>query len=314
MRLLPVHIAKPWGREIWFTGMEARGESRVATAAGDMDISDYLALDPDSLTGNSPLLLLKVLDPKADAVTGDLYFEVHEEKQEVYVVTHVDPAAWPDGFGGIRFGMNQEKRAACDDDAAFRAAYLEAVENYETVRRRIDGGEADLAEEEARLRADMESFTAMRRLALGDVVRVPTWTPHSLQHGVRVVEFQTPTYERFIISFAQKVLTQGHWDTAHAVAHMHLDAPPVETFEQVAEGVERIARFSDFNVWRVELDGTELALPEGIPYAVCMCIDGTIQLDELPLSAEEAGFIPRTAVPSSAISGSGRLLVAAPGL
>ncbi len=26
------------------------------------------------------------------------------------------------------------------------------------------------------------------------------------QHGVRVVEFQTPTYERFIISFAQRVL------------------------------------------------------------------------------------------------------------
>ncbi len=314
MRLLPVHIAKPWGREIWFTGMEARGESQVATKAGNLDLSAYLALDAEALTGGTPLLLLKILDPKPDAVMGDLYFEVHEEKQEVYVVTHVDAGAWPDGRGGIRFGMCQEKRADYANDAAFRAAYLEAVQAYEAVRRRIDDGATDLVDEEIQRRADMEAFTAMRHLALGDVVRVPTWTPHSLQHGVRVVEFQTPTYERFIISFAQKVLTQDHWDTAHAVANMHLDAPAAETFEQVAPGVERVASFSDFNVWRAQLDGTELELPGHLPYAVCMCIDGEIELGKLRLGPEEAGFIPRTAVALTPISGHGRLLIAAPDL
>ncbi len=314
MRLLPVYIAKPWGREIWFTGMEARGESQVATQAGNLDLSTYLALDPKALTGGTPLLLLKILDPKPDAVTGDLYFEVHEEKQEVYVVTHVDAGAWPDGRGGIRFGMCQEKRAGFANDAAFRAAYLEAVQAYEAVRRRIDDGASDLVDEEIQRRADMEAFTAMRRLTLGDVVRVPTWTPHSLQHGVRVVEFQTPTYERFIISFAQKVLTQDHWDTAHAVANMHLDAPAAETFEQVAPGVERVASFSDFNVWRAQLDRTELELPGHLPYAVCMCIDGEIALGKLRLGPEEAGFIPRAAVSLTPISGHGRLLIAAPDL
>ena len=227
--------------------------------------------------GRAGVLLLKVLDPKPAAVAGDLYFEVHEEKQEVYVVTAIDHRAWPDGRGGIRFGMNQELRAGYADDDAFRAAYLTAVTEYESIRRAIDeSGAAIDAGTEAEARARMESFTALRELRLGDVVRVPTWTPHSLQHGVRVVEFQTPTYERYIISFAQQVLTQDHWDTAHAVAHMSLDAPAGEQFESVSEGIERIARFDDFNVWRVDLDrATQVLLPPGLTYLVGMCIDGT---------------------------------------
>ena len=72
----------------------------------------------------------------------------------------------------------------------------------------------------------MESFTRLLDLRVGDVVRVEPYYPHSLQHGVRVVELQTPTYERFIISFAQQVVTQDHWDSEHAIAHMSLDPAP----------------------------------------------------------------------------------------
>lgn len=313
---MPVQIPKPWGQEIWYTGMEARGESQVLIGSTAVPLSAYLAHNPALLANHAPVLLLKVLDPKPAEVLGDLYFEVHEEKQEVYVVSHIDPDAWPTGVGGIRFGMNQTKRASYPDGHAFRAAYLQAVEHYEQIRRRIDEqGETIPPEEEAAAREAMNDFANMRELRVGDVVRVPTWTPHSLQHGVRVVEFQTPTYERYIISFAQQVLTQGHWDSSHAISHMHIDAPAPEQFEQVAPGVERIASFEDFNVWRADLEtASRLQLPEHIPYAVCMCLTGEVSAGTLALTAEHGCYVPYAALPGTTFTGRGKVLIAAPGL
>lgn len=295
--LEPAHVPKPWGQEIWHTGIEARGESAVVTCHGELPLSQYLALAPRRLCRRAPLVLLKVLDPLPQPVLGDLYFEVHREKQEVYVVTHVSPEAWPDGRGGIRFGMNQDLRRRYGNDAAFRRDYLAAVRAYERVRRAIDAGEVVAAAREAELRANMERFTAMRPLAVGDVVAVPTWLPHSLQHGVRVIEFQTPTYERYILSFAQKVRTQDHWDTADAVPHMRLDAPAEPEFARLDPGVERIVAFDDFRVWRVALaPGEQRELPEHPSYLVCMAVQGEVTLGELRLGPEQAAFVPASAL------------------
>jgi hypothetical protein len=297
VRLCPAYIAKPWGQEIWFTGIEARGESGIATNAGELPLSQYLALAPRRLTRRAPLVLLKVLDPKPEPVMGDLYFEVHEAKQEVYVVTHVDRRAWPDGRGRIRFGMDPSRRRAYGDDARFRHDYLAAVRAYEQVRRAIDGGQKVPAEHERTLREAMEAFTVLRELDIGDVVVVPTWLPHSLQHGVRVIEFQTPTYERYIISFAQRVLTQDHWDSAAAVARMRLEPPTLPTFEELAPGVERIVAFDDFRVWRVTLAaGADYQLPAHPSYLLCMAVRGEVQLGPLSLNAEQAAFVPAAAL------------------
>jgi hypothetical protein len=299
--LEPVQVPKPWGQEIWFTGIEARGESAVVTAAGRLPLSQYLALAPRHLCRDLPLVLLKVLDPKPEPVLGDLYFEVHEQKQEVYVVSRVDPGVWPDGAGRIRFGMNQDLRARYADDAAFRRDYLQAVQAYEQARRAIDGGESVPAGHEAALRGAMEAFTAMRELEVGDVVVVPTWLPHSLQHGVRVIEFQTPTYERYIISFAQRVLTQDHWDTEAAVQRMTLEPPPRPVFESLGPGVERIVAFDDFKVWRVKLaPGASYELPSHPSYALCMTVQGSIGIGPLTVAAEQAAFIPATALADAA--------------
>ena len=316
VRLVPVHIPKPWGQEIWYTGMEARGESLVDLQGTRLPLSQYLALNPTAVCADQPVLLLKVLDPRPEDVLGDLYFEVHEEKQEVYVVSHIDPHAWPDAVGGIRLGMNQSVRQQYPNDDAFRRAYLAAVQRYEVLRRAIDAGETtadDVAERIAR--EAMNAFTHKRTLRVGDVVRVPTWTPHSLLHGVRVVEFQTPTYERLIISFAQQVLTQDHWDSAAAVDRMSLDAPEPDQFELLAPGVERVARFDDFNVWRIDLtQAGSLALPAHIPYAVCMNLSEDFGVGRLTLAAEEACFIPHAALPQTHLEGTGVALVAAPAL
>jgi hypothetical protein len=313
----PVTVPKPWGQEIWYTGMEARGESRVVDVNGArMSLSLYLALAPEHLCRGQDVLLLKILDPKPEEVLGDLYFEVHAQKEEVYVVTHVDRSAWPSGKGAIRFGMDQDKRRALGD-AELRTQFRRAVADYAHLRSRIDdAGEHIPPDQEAAARATMEAFTAMHELGLGDVVKVPTWLPHSLQHGVRVVEFQTPTYERFIISFAQKVLTQDHWDYEHAIDRMTIDAPAPEQFEQVAPGVERIARFADFNVWRVSCETASAAdLPGHIPYAVCMAIGDEATVGSLALPSESACFVPASALPSTLQGGPDtQILVAAPGL
>ncbi len=313
----PVAIPKPWGREIWFTGMEARGESRIGHGAA-LSIGTYLALAPEHLScGNLPVLL-KILDPRPEPVLGELYLEVHESKQEVYVVTHVEPAAWPEGRGRIRYGISQAKRHSYGSDDDFRAAFLAALKRYEDVRGDVDAGAEHLSEAEAAARAEALTFTDERTLAVGDVIAVPVWVPHSLQPGVRVVEFQTPTYERFILSSSQKVLTQPGWDSAHAVAHMRLDTPAVEPPEPVSDGVERIVRFDEFGVWQARLNGA-LALPRELPYALAFCVTGKAVLagpgDSLELNAGEAAFIPRASVGRDIEGRSDSLLLlAAPGL
>ena len=252
-----------------------------------------------------------MLNPSSEPVIGDLYLEVHEEKREVYVVTAVDPAAWPDGHGKIRFGLNQALRQSFGSDDAFRSAYLSAIQNYEDIRRAIDEQGKALVKEELAARQEMDAFSTMQNLVVGDVVTVPTWTPHSLQHGVRVVEFQTPVYERLIVSFAQRVLTQNHWDSKQAIEHMHLDEPEPATFEDVAEGIERVARFKDFNVWRIRGSQT-ITLPGDLPYAIIMNLEGILSVGNLELAAEEAALVPASAL-QTPVKGS-QYLIAAPGL
>lgn len=306
VKLSPVAISKPWGQEIWYTGIEARGESSVEFNNGQLPLSKYL--DAASL---DEVLLLKVLDPAPTPVVGDLYFEVHEEKREVYVVTAIDRSCWADGVGKIRYGLNQSLRKNYATDEAFRSAYLDAIQHYESIRRAIDEQGQNLVDEEVRARSAMDAFTSMQDLRVGDVVSVPTWTPHALQHGVRVVEFQTPVYERLIVSFAQKVVTQDHWDSKQAIEHMSLDPPGQPLFEPVRENIARVARFEDFNVWRVAETGP-VNLPTNLPYAVVMNLSDTLSIGPLSLAPEEAAIIPPNALGTQLLGH--QYLIAAPGL
>jgi hypothetical protein len=315
--LLPRIIDKPWGREIWYTGVEQRGvclfgaaegpagPDKLAPAAG-VPIPWLQAVMPGSAIGEPgrALVLLKILDPAPQAVTGDLYFELHESKREVYLVSHVDQTAWPDGVGYMRYGFAPEKLRAAASAQQFRDDYLAAVEAYREVRNTLDSLPEGVAPssaqqaQEPKLRHAMDSFTAMRPLREGDVVVVPPWLPHALQHGVRTVEFQTPVYERRILSFAQKVLTQAHWDTPEVVDRMLLSPPAAEPFPVLVEAtgvrVERIVDFPDFEVHRVFLEDERCYYPGPVrDYLVLMVVQGELALDGRCYESQQALLLPR---------------------
>lgn len=325
--LLPVEIPKPWGREIWYTGVEKRGVARVGDGRASLPLPWLLAVAPQRLTAgrSGALILLKILDPLPTPVFGDLYFELHREKREVYVVTEVDRSAWPDGVGAIRYGFDAELRATYGDDQCFLSDYVAAVRSYRRVREAIDlqleqcrsqAGVASnapvdaatlqrwlaslpetLRAEEQGLRAAMDRFTGMKPLRVGDVVKVPCYVPHALQHGVRTVEFQTPVYERLILSFAQKVLTQSHWDTEEAVSLLQIDPPPPEPLERIATGagweMARIVSFDDFEVFRLTLAaGARCPLPAGEDYALAMAVGEGMALAGAPVGAGQAVLLP----------------------
>ncbi|MBN50337.1 MAG: hypothetical protein CMN85_12445 [Spongiibacteraceae bacterium] len=320
LALQPVHIPKPWGEEIWYTGMEDRGVALAGHADRAVPLPWALSALPSALCGHRErdLMLLKILAPRPEEVYGDLYFELHEEKREVYVVTSVDPKAWPDGVGAIRFGFDPVRRCEYANDADFRAAFRQAVVNYEAVRREIDGlldervGDSiaaresalsslpqTLTERERELRAEMNAFTALLPLRSGDVVKVPTHTPHALQHGVRTIEFQTPVYERLIVAFAQKVLTQSHWDTEAAVAKMQLDTPEQPPSECLRDSggvrVERIVDFADFEVQRyIVQPGSAFELPGPEQYGVFIGIQGQLPIGPCGLGPEQALLLPNS--------------------
>ncbi|GAB3276096.1 hypothetical protein [Parahaliea aestuarii] len=306
LTLSPRHIPKPWGQEIWFTGVEERGVCAFAAEGSELPIPWLQAAMPANAAGEPGrgLVLLKILDPLPEPVRGDLYFELHEQKREVYVVTHIDRQAWPDGVGAIRYGFDPAVRAGFPSDEDFRGAYLEAVADYEGVRRQIDAlppelsPSAEVLAQEARLRAAMDRFTFLRPLQVGDVIKVPLRLPHSLQHGVRTVEFQTPVYERKILSFAQRVLTQDHWDTREAAEVMQLAPPAQEPFELLQQAaqlqVERIVDFEDFEVQRATLEaGASMSLEAADSYLLAMVVSGALHLGERVFGPGEALLLPQ---------------------
>ena len=134
--LAPVEIEKPWGKELWYTGIEKRG---VCTMGG-IPIPWILDCLPVTVSGDTyqPPLLLKLLQPLPDEIFGDLYFEAHAQKTEVYIVTDINRQAWPDGIGRIRFGFDKLKLGQFSSDDNFRKAYLDAVNRYAEVRTAID--------------------------------------------------------------------------------------------------------------------------------------------------------------------------------
>src|SRR5690606_1152046 len=99
------------------------------------------------------------------------------------------------------------------------------------------------------------------------------------------VEFQTPVYERKILSFAQKVLTQSHWDTEAAIEQVSLDAPapahlPVAQEDENARW-EQVAQFDDFEVLRLRIAaGGEQRIDTCGLYLLLLPIDGVLSVNE----------------------------------
>ncbi len=329
MKLDRIHITKPWGQEIWYTGIEKRGVCSIQAIPLPwlLDIFAHLLTGSDSLTP----ILLKILDPLADEIYGDLYFELHEQKREVYVVTHVDDRAWPDSVGKIRYGFSQDKINEYADLQAFKQAYLNSVENYQQVRNQIDARldvmgsslepdednivhvstkkqwqneiDPDLLNQEKVLRETMNSFSAMRDLHLGDVIQVHPHTPHSLQHGVRVIEFQTPHYERYILSFAQKVMTQDHWDTEKALEQVSFEEQGREEIENVdartLNGESTIADFEEFTATRVHLKPGMNWTLDAESYCLVIGVLGTATFDDHLIHPEDGYYISALSMPVS---------------
>ena len=219
---------KPWGCEFWFTGIEQRGVCAVEFSAGKaLSLPVYLELlsGPRSLEKAEPakIPLLKILEPHKAMKLGCLYIEVHQEKWETYFVSKVDEQAWPNGLGQVLYGFSAKKMAEFfHDEKSFKNSLLTSVRAYEGVRKEIDAQPMAvenfaLNQKEAELWQTVRSYFDFIEVRVGDVIRVPPFVPHSLQNGVQVVEFQTPTYERLILAFNQKVLTQNHCDTEQAL-------------------------------------------------------------------------------------------------
>ena len=281
----PGYIPKPWGREIWFSGIEERGVSTCR----EIPIAWLLDIFGLHLGCTTAPLLLKILDPLPDENFGDLYFELHTQKVEVYVVTHVDRSAWPDGVGRIRYGFDQSLLAEYDSSAAFLGAYRDAVRDYERVRRQIDSGITGLETEERQLRQNMYRFTALQQIRRGDVITVEPLVPHSLQHGVRVIEFQTPHYERYILSFGQQVVTQDHWNTDQALEVARLDGRPFRGDQTN----DIIADFDQFRVQRIQIEPGSAVSLGADRYQILIGIEGSLSYGPGTLiNPESAWFLP----------------------
>lgn len=268
--LEPALVPKPWGREDWFSGVEARGESRVRVAEGSVPLSEYLAAHGRG----APIVLLKLLRPSL----GDLYMEVHQTKHEVYVVDAVDPARWS-ADGAMLLGVDQTARGALGDEA-FR----------DVLRRRAEAAEAGHVGV-----GEVAALLAAVPLRPGDVVAIPPGAPHSLLQGVTVVEFQTPVFERRILAATGPVVTQAGWDVQAAVAAVDLDAQPVVSRHC---GTAAVAATPRFAVVRFA-EGVCRGVP---PWSVGWVVAGEVLVGDQRFAAREA-FVTAEAASVRSVAG-----------
>ena len=327
LTLKTIDIGKPWGKEIWYTGIEKRGFSSVTDGTNDAPLPWVLSVAPSRLAASKEkqINLLKILDPLPDPPFGDLYFELHKKKQEVYIVVDIDKNSWPQEFGGVRYGFDEATINTYLSKTDFYNAYKRAVERYYKIRQTIDDRldtlrkkegillneplsssiiskwmtliPNDWLSQEKELRAHMDSFTAILPVKVGDIIKIPLLTPHGLLHGVRVVEFQNPVYERLILSFNQKTLTQNHWDTQEA---LNIMTELVEPFQQLKVTkkdsdhiVEEVAVFEDFKVLRLTLiSKSSYKLSVSKDYKLLLVIEGGISCNGTIAHKECGLFLP----------------------
>ena len=256
--LEPVTVRKPWGREVWYSGIEARGESRVHHGGKRISLGQFLA----TLGRDRPVTLLKTLHPDA----GNLYVEVHERKYEVYIVDEVDAERWPEA-GQMLLGATVESSGL--GEAEFRERMLAAARAAEASCR-VDG---------------VAALMRAVPLAVGDAVAIAPRVPHSLLRGVSVVEFQTPVFERKILAASQRVATQTGWDSAEAVNLIDLEAEPRVT-PRTSEPRQTLGASDTFNVTRHRLSaGDTLAVA---PWSVGWVVDGVLRNGDVAFGARKA--------------------------
>ena len=136
----------------------------------------------------------------------------------------------------------------------------------------------------------------------GDIVSFPAYQIHSLQHGVKVIEFQTPHYERLIVMFGQKVITQDYWDSEEALNKIlpEVYKPPNLNILYKSEGIflERFVDFPHFTADRLYLN-PNMIWKENLKnqYHILIIISGQAIIENeigvtIRLNLEEAVFIP----------------------
>tara|TARA_Y100001970_G_scaffold290197_1_gene422975 strand:+ start:2490 stop:3779 length:1290 start_codon:yes stop_codon:yes gene_type:complete len=314
--LEPVTIEKPWGKEIWFSAIEERGVSK----AGGVPINFLVDIFGDQMGCSHPPILLKILAPNPQPGLGELYFELHEKKTEVYIVTEVNKTSWPEGKGGIRMGFDKAKISEFESQEKFLEEYSSSVESYRECRNIIDSKideikntmgfgkdqilnptayqallsklDQSLIQKEKTLREQMNEYTKLHEIGIGDSIKVKPLVPHSLQHGVRVVEFQTPHYERYILSFGQKVVTQDHWDTREGLKKAKIQSVEIEEPKRIDKYQDILAEFDEFKVVRISLPagGSYEIKPDS--YCLIMGISGTTEFKGYSICTEDAFFVP----------------------
>ena len=268
-RLEILNITKPWGYESWYTGVEKRGVVKIVDNYGKTELPYSLKIFKKQLLANFPeeLILLKKLNPSSKPTIGDLYYEMHEKKWEVYVVTEIDKTAWPSGTGIVKAGLNSEKirkykkKYKRNWKKFLVQDFMKAIAKYEAVRRKIDFSNKNIAKEllenEPILRKEAASFVGDYYVREGDIVSFPVFQIHSLQHGIKVIEFQTPHYERLIVMFSQKVITQDHWDSERAlkimIPEVYNPPKPKQLLKSEGFSLERFVDFPQFTADRLIL-------------------------------------------------------------
>lgn len=305
----PKTINKPWGKEVWYSGIEERGVCLVKSIINDLTSPLPYVLEVfnifnsriksrinSKINSQKKIILTKRLVPLAEKEKGNLYYELHQKKKEVYIVNEISKKAYPiKKIGKIKIGMNQSYFQKYSSFEKFKEDFLKISISCKKIidqlfqEKKSNPKYQKLNEKKKKYFEKLEPFFRYVDLEVGDIIRISPFIPHSLQHGVSVVEFQTQHYERAILSFEQKVITQDHWDTKKALslikkkdifASEYSFKNDVKVIQKKTPSniiFEKIKGFDEFNIERITIEKDQFNLVEK-NYCILFIVSGEIEI------------------------------------
>lgn len=300
----PKTIIKPWGKEVWYSGIEERGVCLVKSITNDLtsplpyviEVLNVFNSETNSKKNNKKIILTKRLVPLPEKEKGNLYYELHQKKKEVYIVNEISKKAYPTKkTGKIKIGMDQNHFQKYSSFEKFKNEFLKISISCKKIIDQLFQEKKNsfkyqkLNEKKKKYFEKLEPFFRYVDLEIGDIIRISPFIPHSLQHGVSVVEFQTQHYERSILSFEQKVITQEHWDTKKALSlikkkdvfasenNFKNDVKIIQKKKSSNIIFEKIKGFDEFNTERITIEKDLFNLKEK-NYCILFVVSGEVEI------------------------------------
>ena len=286
-----------YGEHIWTSTVDGQESGLVVAGLGSVSLREAIEHDPDGMLGpkvvnayGKDTTIVKTLIPSSKHRIGRLSAQIHEKKDEMWIVTKIDDSI-PEHARHIIWGLNPEMVKRYKTRKAFLHYYEMALWRFTEHLRRINellslvgelemelaeaGDTLNFLEEEkkreelgARRRVpfnldtvlmilheaerDRNRYYSFRPVAVGDVIVIPRGTPHALMPGITVLEPQVGGVDTWPLEDGSRYPVRYPIELIGQLTEEQLEDPGLDTEGAEVESIKGVPKTNIFEIMHVE--------------------------------------------------------------